>query len=522
MMGIDFTPLVRPRFVRRAERTDVWPGRLEAMQLLQLQRLVSYAASTEIGRKYGFHDLKETSAGKAGQVTAKGAVRMYEAFRNRIEPRAYEDYRAMVMRMIDGEEDVLWPGRCRDFAQSSGTSGGRSKYIPVTADSLRYNHYPGSADCVAHYLRLNPGSRIFSGKGFILGGSYASELKPKDRQVHIGDLSATLITRIPAAAGLFRIPDRKTALLSDWNVKLPLLAEKASKANVTNISGVPSWFLGVIKRICEIRGVDKISDVWPNLEVFFHGGISFAPYRELYRTLTDPSRMHFLETYNASEGFFAVQNDFSDPGMLLLIDCGIFFEFLPGGSSLPIPPWEVEAGQTYELVITSCNGLWRYLTGDTVKIEQTDPLKITVAGRTHSFINAFGEELMEDNAERAIAEASAATDAEIRNYTAAPLYADGHRRGRHQWAVEWEREPKSVEEFALLLDKALRRLNSDYDAKRRGSLFLDPPEIVTLSEGSFDRWLHASGTHRLGGQRKVPRLSNDRHIMDALLEAEGK
>ncbi|MBD5307106.1 MAG: GH3 auxin-responsive promoter family protein [Bacteroides sp.] len=515
-MAFDLTPLIRPSFIRRFSRTRAWADEGERIQTRLLRDLVIEGSSTHIGKVHGFDFLTE---GVRDDDPSDRALRnLYQEFRNRIPPTEYEDIRPLVMRMINGEADLLWPGVCRDFAQSSGTSGGRSKYIPVTRDSLRHNHYAGSADCVASYLNLNPNSRMFSGKGFILGGSFATQLEVKDPKVRIGDLSATLISRIPFGAGLFRIPDKKTALMPDWESKLPALAKSAARANVTNISGVPSWFLTVIQRICEIRGTETISEVWPNLEVFFHGGISFAPYRDIYRTLTNPEKMHFLETYNASEGFFAVQDDFSDPGMLLLIDNGIFYEFLPLTGGNPLPMWEVSEGEVYELVITSCNGLWRYRLGDTVRIESLSPLKITIAGRTRSFINAFGEELMEDNAEKGIAEACARTGARIRNYTAAPRYAEGNRRGRHQWAIEWEQRPESVDEFAVILDGALRRLNSDYDAKRSHTIFLDPPQIISVPPGTFDRWLHSVGTHKLGGQRKVPRLSNDRHIIEQLLE----
>lgn len=511
---MDFTPVARSFFLPMAKATKSWPGQTMPLQLVQLRRLLSKAAETEIGRDFAFSDLLRNFTGDT-----KSALALYSEYANRIAPADYETCRPMVMRMINGERDILWPGRCLDFAQSSGTSGGRSKFIPITADSLRWNHYRGSSYCVALYLGLNPQSRIFSGKGFVLGGSFASELKPKDPKVRIGDLSATLISKIPFGASFFRTPDKHTALLEDWEEKLPALALKASRQNVTNISGVPSWFYTVISRICELAGADKISDVWPGLEVFFHGGISFAPYREIYRQITDPAKMHFMDTYNASEGFFAVQNDFDDPAMLLLLDAGIFFEFLPLDGGLPLPPWEVTPGAIYELLISAPNGLWRYRTGDTVKVESTSPIKISIAGRTKSFINAFGEELMENNADRAIAKASLETDAEIRNYTAAPLYTEPGKKGRHQWAIEWVTPPADLGKFAQALDGELRRLNSDYDAKRSHSIFLDPPEIISLPDGTFEKWLHTYGNRKLGGQRKVPRLANDRSIIEPILQS---
>lgn len=504
---MDFTPFARPHFLRLARRTDIWGAETRRIQLGVLERLLREARQTETGRRYCFTEIAASAD-------------VYSAFASRVETRDYEDIRADVMRMVRGERDVLWRGVCRDFAQSSGTSGGRSKFIPVTRESLRRCHYAGAADCVAHYLRHNPASRIFSGKAFVLGGSFASQLRADDPRVRVGDLSATLISRINPLANLFRVPDKKTALMPDWETKLPALVRASSHADITNLSGVPSWFLTVIKEVMKARGAERICDVWPNLEVFFHGGISFEPYREIYRSLTDPAKMHFVETYNASEGFFAVQDDPADRSMLLIIDNDVFYEFIDvfDASARPVPSWETEAGRVYELAVTSSNGLWRYRLGDTVRVESVSPLKIRVAGRTKTFINAFGEELMEDNAERAVAEACRTTGAEISNYTAAPVFATGTTRGRHQWLIEWAKAPVDTAAFAAALDKELRILNSDYDAKRSHTIFLDPPEIVSLPAGTFCRWLESVGSHRLGGQRKVPRLSNDRRIADEIIK----
>lgn len=356
-------------------------------------------------------------------------------------------------------------------------------------------------------------------------------LKPSDPRVRVGDLSATLIDKTPGIASLFRIPDKKTALMADWSEKLDALASASSGYNVTNLSGVPSWFMRVLLRILEREGASDIRDVWPGLEVFFHGGISFEPYRDEYRricgaeALTDGvghEGMHYFETYNASEGFFAVQHG-PGPGrrpMLMLLDVGVWFEFLRPGAEEAVGVDGVEAGKVYELIISSCNGLWRYRLGDTVKIESVSPLLITMAGRTKSFINAFGEELMECNAEAAISEAAEATGARVADYTVAPVYARGEKRGRHQWIIEWQRAPGNIEAFTERLDAALRRVNSDYDAKRSGTIFLDPPLITEVAAGTFDRWLQVSGSGKLGGQRKVPRLSNDRTIADTILSKQ--
>lgn len=503
---MNFTPIARMIMQHSALRTDCWSTESEKIQRRQLVSLLHRAEGTDFGRRHGYTDILH-----AGDV--------YDSYKAQVPPVNYEELRSEVMRMINGERDVLWPGVCYNFAQSSGTSGGRSKFIPITPDSLKRCHYRGAADCVAHYLRAFPHSRIFSGKAFVLGGSFATDLKPADPRVRIGDLSATLINNMNPMANLFRVPDKKTALTADWEVKLPALVKASINQNITNISGVPSWFLTVIKEIIKTRGAKKISDVWPNLEVFFHGGISFEPYREIYQELTDSSKMHFVETYNASEGFFAVQNDLEDPSMLLIIDNDIFYEFIDifDETEEPLPLWELKPGHTYELLITSSNGLWRYRIGDTVRVESVNPVKIHIAGRTKTFINAFGEELMEDNAERAVAEACRLSGAEIRNYTAAPVFATGNKRGRHQWIVEWETKPQDEKIFAEALDRELRKLNSDYDAKRTHTIFLDAPEVISLPDGTFDRWLKSVGNGKLGGQRKIPRLSNDRHIADEII-----
>lgn len=503
---MNFTPLAAPFFRRRASRVDCWASDGESIQIALLKSLLKRAASTEFGRRYGFGELCLLSDPS-------------DRFAERVPTCHYEDMRDDVLRMVKGEPDVLWPGVCRDFAQSSGTSGDRSKFIPITHDGLYRCHYPGAADCVAHYLRDNPKSRIFSAKSFVLGGSFANQLCISNPDIHIGDLSATLINRINPLANLFRLPDKKTALLPDWQDKLPALVRASAYADISNISGVPSWFLSVIKEVMALRGVDKISDAWPNLEVFFHGGISFEPYREIYREITDPRKMHFVDTYNASEGFFAVQNNLNDPSMLLIIDNDIFYEFVDVADpdANPIPMWKVKRDHIYELLISSSCGLWRYHLGDTVRVISIAPVKIVVAGRTKTFINAFGEELMENNAEQAIAVACRRCNASISNYTAAPVYATQQDRGFHQWLIEWNVAPQSVEVFAKILDEELRRVNSDYDAKRAHTIFLDPPQVVSLPVGSFNRWLASVGSGKLGGQRKVPRLSNNRTIADAIL-----
>lgn len=496
---------MRPVFLPRLRAAASWAGRTEEVQRSVLARIVGMARDTEWGREHSYR-----------------RIRTYDDFRMAV-PRVvpYDNLRPLVMRMIAGERDVLWPGVCRAFAQSSGTADGRSKYIPVTRDSLRMTHYRGARHTVAHYLDNVADSRIFDGRAFILGGSFANELT-LPAGVKVGDLSANLIADMPRWAECVRVPSRRIALMEDWTRKLPALVKaSARRTDITNLSGVPSWFLTVAKGVLELTGASTLHDVWPRLEVFFHGGIAFGPYREQYRNITDASRMHYLENYNASEGFFAVQTDLASPAMLMLLDAGQFFEFIPVSQALDdnpeiLPAWELEQGQTYALVITAVNGLCRYPLGDTVRVESTDPLRITVAGRTKHFINAFGEEVMVHNADAAITEACRRLDCDVANYTAAPVYAGDHSRGRHEWLVEFNREPASAEEFAAVLDSELQRVNSDYQAKRTGGLFLDAPTVVKARRGLFDDWLASTG--KLGGQRKVPRLCNDRRFIDPMLE----
>lgn len=503
---MNYTPVARLLFKNRSRQIAGWKDHQADVQLSQLKWLLFRAGSTEYGKKFGFEEILKSSD-------------IRKEYSRRVPLVDYEDIRPSVMRMIEGEHDILWRGACYNFAQSSGTSGGRSKYIPVTKDSLRVNHFAGSRDVVAEYLKNFPESRIFSGKGMILGGSFENELHLTSGKVKVGDLSATLIDSIPDIANLFRIPDKKSALLSDWHVKLDLLAKAAVRAPLTNISGVPSWFLKVLRRALEISGRSHGHELWKGMEVFFHGGISFEPYRQEYDDIFDPSRMHYFETYNASEGFFATQASRDNDGLLLLLGNGIYYEFIPLGEpdTAALGADELEEEGIYELIISSCNGLWRYRLGDTVKVVSANPLKIRIAGRTHTFINAFGEELMESNAEYAINQACKATGANIRDYTAGPLYAHADRKGCHQWLIEWDKEPDDIEAFRRKLDEELKRVNSDYAAKREGEIFLDPPQIISLPSGSFEYWLSHQGSGKLGGQRKIPRLHNDRSIIEKLL-----
>lgn len=500
-MPMNVTPIARWFMESRVKAAQCWAENAEDVQRAQLNAMLHTAKHTLWGRDHGF-----------------SSITSYKSYATRVPVTPYDTLRPLVMRMMQGERNLLWPGLVTRYAQSSGTSDGKSKYIPISNEGLHNTHYRGATDVVAHYLHNNPHSRMFSGKGFILGGSFANELQHLPPKVRVGDLSAHLIEQITPLAELVRTPSKQTALLSDWKQKLPQLVAESVKSNVTNLSGVPSWFLTVLRLVLSTTGATEIHEVWPALEVFFHGGISFAPYREQYDAIIDPSRMHYMETYNASEGFFALQDTPQSRAMLLLLDAGVFYEFIPASNpdAAPVPIWEIQEGETYALVITTCSGLWRYPIGDTVTVQSTHPVRITIAGRTKSYINAFGEEVMVHNTDAALAAACAKTGATVKDYTAAPVFTAQKTKGRHEWLIEFDRQPQNMDEFAAILDRELQNVNSDYQAKRSGGIFLDQLTIVKASPGLFDRWLASTG--KLGGQRKIPRLSNDRHLMDPLLK----
>ena len=466
-----------------------------------LQKLVSKAKDTEWGREHGFASLLS-----------------YEDFASTSPVNTYEDLKHAIDRMRQGETDILWPGHVRWYAKSSGTTNDKSKFIPVSKDALKDTHYAGGRDAVAWYLANNPQSRIFDGKALILGGSHAPNYNLKHSLV--GDLSAILIENINPLVNLIRVPEKKIALLSDFEEKMEKIARVAMDKDITNISGVPSWMLAVLKRVMELKGTDNLAEVWPNLEVFFHGGVAFTPYREQYKQLIRTDKMHYMETYNASEGFFGLQNDPSDPAMMLMIDYGVFYEFLPMDefdSPNPhiVPLTGVELGKNYAMLISTTCGLWRYMIGDTVKFTSKDPYKFVITGRTKHFINAFGEELMVDNAEQGLARACQETGAQVAEYSAAPVFMGADAKCRHQWLIEFAVMPDSVEKFAQILDASLQEINSDYEAKRYKNITLQPLEIVVARPKLFHDWLKEKG--KLGGQHKVPRLSNNREYIDELL-----
>lgn len=495
------TRLIGKLFVPRQKALDAYATRAVALQDAVLRRLLSEAAGTEWGRAHQY-----------------AGIRSYEDYRRLVPVQTYDDVKPYIERMRHGESDVLWKGQVRWYAKSSGTTNDKSKFIPVSPDGLKRIHYAGGTDCVASYLRNNPDSRFFSGKGLILGGSHAPNYNLKDSLV--GDLSAILIQNVNPLVNLIRVPKKEIALLSDFEVKRDRIARSTIGKNVTNLSGVPSWMLSVLRRVLELTGKDSLEQVWPNLEVFFHGGVAFAPYREQYRQLIRSDRMHYVETYNASEGFFGVQTDPTDASMTLMVDYDVFYEFIPmdefGKADPTVVPLEgVETGKNYAMLISTSCGLWRYLIGDTVRFTRKDPYRFVITGRTKHFINAFGEELIVDNAEKGLEVACAGTGAQIADYTAAPVFMDSDAKCRHQWLIEFAVLPDSTERFARILDRALQQINSDYEAKRYKDITLQPLEVVVARKNLFHDWLKEKG--KLGGQHKVPRLSNTREYIDELL-----
>lgn len=493
-------------FKPRQKKIARYATQAESIQKKVLMRLVRKATKTQWGEQHAYGD-----------------VRSYEEFVKQVPVNTYEELKSYIHKMREGEKDVLWPGAVRWYAKSSGTTNDKSKFIPVSADGLKNIHYLGGRDCVSCYLKINPKSKIFSGKSLILGGSHAANLNTPNSLV--GDLSAILIENVPKAVNLTRVPKKSIALLSDFEEKRDKIARVAMDMNITNISGVPSWMLSVLNRVMELKGTDSLDQIWPNLEVFWHGGVAFTPYREQYRNIIHSAGMHYMETYNASEGFFGIQNDLNDPAMLLMIDYGVFYEFCPMDNiddegrpvdvSRIVPLWQVETDRNYAIIISTSCGLWRYLIGDTVKFTQKDPYKFVITGRTKHFINAFGEELIVDNAEKGLLQACLATGAQVKDYTAAPIFMDANAKCRHQWIIEFARKPSSVEEFGLILDRSLQAINSDYEAKRHKNITLQPLEVIEARTGLFDDWLRSKG--KLGGQHKIPRLSNSRQYIEELI-----
>jgi hypothetical protein len=467
-----------------------------------LKRLLHTARPTEIAQKYDFDDIIN-----------------YDDFRNQIPIHTYEDFYPYIERLMRGEQNILWPTPIKWFSKSSGTTNARSKFIPVSQEALEECHFKGGKDMLSLYVNNYPETKIFNGKGLALGGSLQENTFDPTHSSHVGDVSAVIMQNLPMWAQVIRTPSLEVALMNDWEQKIVKLAEETITENVTSISGVPTWTVLLLQHILQTQK-KSIFEVWPNLEVFFHGAVAFHPYRKLFKTLIPSDTMRYWETYNASEGFFGIQDQAGSEEMLLMLDYGIFYEFLPiedsgNPEAHALSLDEVEIGKNYAMIISTNAGLWRYNIGDTVKFTSKNPYRIKISGRTKHFINAFGEEIIIENAETAITRACEMTGAVIDNFTAAPIYLDKGKRGGHEWIIEFKTQPNDLNEFAGILDDTLRKVNSDYDAKRAHDLALIAPKIHSVREGTFYNWMKMKG--KLGGQNKVPRLCNTREIVEEIL-----
>jgi len=467
-----------------------------------LYRILAKASNTEWGKKYSY-----------------ASITSVKEFQSRFPIQTYEELIPWIERLRNGESDLIWPGETRWFAKSSGTTSTKSKFIPMSREALEECHYRAAKDILAIYTLNNPETRIFSGKGLTLGGSHKINQFSNDSLY--GDLSAILIENAPWWVEIIRTPKQKVALIEDFEKKIEMITKSTIDENVTNLSGVPSWYLTLIKYILAYTGKSNLLDVWPNLEVFFHGGISFTPYRDIYGKLINGDQMNYMETYNASEGFFGIQDDPSQTDMLLMLDYGIFYEFIPSDKmNSDSPPvyhiGEVETGVNYAIVISTSGGLWRYLIGDTIVFTGIKPYRFRISGRTKHFINAFGEEIIIDNADKALDAACKATGATISDYTAGPVFMGESSKGTHEWLIEFEQEPDDLTKFTVVLDDTLKSVNSDYEAKRYRDLNLVMPVVRPVETGTFSRWMKSK--NKLGGQNKVPRLSNTREFIEDLYQ----
>ena len=462
------------------------------------------------------HEAKDTHFG--GKYDFK-SITTEQEFKNRVPIQRYEDFAPYVDRLMKGEKNLLWPGEIKWFAKSSGTTNDKSKYIPVSKQSLEDVHYRGIKDVFSLYMKNNPESKVLSGKTLTLGGSH--RVNNFNNNSYFGDLSAILLENTPFWSDFYRTPPTEVALIEEFEEKVEKIIEQSLGENVTSLAGVPSWYLVLLRRVLATSGKNNILEVWPNLEVFIHGGIKFDPYREQYLKIIPSDTMHYMETYNASEGFFAIQDDPERDDMLLMLDYGIYYEFIPMDHYSEENPdtlslEEVETGENYALVISTNGGLWRYIIGDTIRFTSKNPFKIKITGRTKHFINAFGEEVIVDNAEEALKVACERTNANIREYTAGPIFMGENNKGAHQWIIEFDKEPDDLEHFISVLDGTLKTLNSDYEAKRHRNITLERPHVIVAPRGLFYKWMKQRG--KIGGQNKIPRLSNDRKYLDELLE----
>ena len=485
---------------KRKYQVDMFLRHPVEVQNEVLYELLSEAKHTFLGKKYGFKDIKS-----------------YASFAENVPIQQYESIEPLIERNRRGEQNVFWPSKIQWFAKSSGTTNAKSKFIPVSDEAIDDCHMKAGKDMLCLFINNNEDTEIFKGKGLRLGGSSAIY---EDNDTYFGDLSAIIIENMPFWADFSSAPSQKTALMTEWEAKMDAIINETIKEDITSLSGVPSWMLVLLNRVLEVTGKDNILEVWPNLEVYFHGGVNFKPYKEQYEKLIPKKNFRYYETYNASEGFFAIQDRNGSDELLLMLDYGIFYEFIPmdqyiGEDSVAIPLEDVKEGVNYAIVISTNSGLWRYLIGDTVKFTNLKPYRIKITGRTKHFINVFGEELVIENAEDALEVACSKCNASVMEFTVAPVFMNGDKSGGHEWLIEFKKSPENLEDFANCLDEALKELNSDYEAKRYLNMTIDMPTVHKAPKGLFYQWLKSKD--KLGGQHKVPRLSNTRDYLDELL-----
>ena len=488
--------------IKRIYQIELYREHPHDIQREVLFKLLDKSARTEWGRKFDFDGMTSETQ-----------------FKERVPIQSYDDIKPYIERLRKGEKDLLWPGEVRWFAKSSGTTSDKSKFIPITKDSLEACHLRGPKDVFALYIRNNPYSGVLKGKSLTLGGSH--RVNNFNNNSYYGDLSAILLENVPLWSDFIRTPSTEIALIEEFEEKINMIIDSSLELNVTSFAGVPSWYLVLFKKVLEVTGKNNILEVWPNMEVFIHGGVNFNPYIEQYRKLFPSEKMHYMEAYNASEGFFGIQDNPHRDDMLLMLDYGIYYEFIPMeelGKENPktLSLNEVEVNKNYAMVISTNGGLWRYLIGDTVRFTCKYPYKIKITGRTKHFINAFGEEVIIDNAEQAIKVACGRTGAIIEEYTAGPVFMGDNQKGAHEWIIEFEKKPDDLEHFINTLDITLQTLNSDYEAKRHKNMTLESPHIKLAPKGTFYKWMKQRG--KVGGQNKIPRLANDRKYLDELLK----
>tara|TARA_R110002072_G_scaffold16048_1_gene63432 strand:- start:16987 stop:18462 length:1476 start_codon:yes stop_codon:yes gene_type:complete len=481
----------------------------------------------DLFRKYPHQVQKELFGNliRTGVNTTYGAindfklVNSYDDYREKIPLQTYEDAKMWIDRAMKGEKNLLWPNKTSWFAKTSGTTS-RSKIIPVTKESLNLCHYNGGKDLLAMYYDNHPKRKLYKGKHLIIGGS--ADINELSSDSYFGDLSAIIVKNLPWYIEARRTPSKKITLMTDWQEKIQKMAESTIEQDVVIIAGVPSWTMVLANKVLEISGKKNLKEVWPNLELFMHGGVSFEPYREQFKKLIPDPNMNYVQTYNASEGFFGIQDQIDSDELLLMLDYGIYYEFIPMNefngvnSKKVINIEEVDLEVNYALVISTNAGLWRYIIGDTIKFTSLLPYRFKITGRVNSFINSFGEEVIVENSDLAISRASKKTNSQIKEYTVAPVFMKGSEKGAHEWAVEFTEEPNEMEQFAVILDAELRAINSDYDAKRSHNMVLGMPVLNSVKKGTFDNWLQSKG--KLGGQNKIPRLSNDRELLEQILQ----